>query len=69
MEELVVVSGKGYDEKGSNVMNARILLEGAVLEYEPLCVTKKTVKFRLQIGTHGGHPDANRKENSPLETV
>ena len=30
-----VVSGQGDDEEGANVLNFRIWLEGAVLEYEP----------------------------------
>ena len=40
MEGFGVVSGKGDDEEGANVLNVRIWVEGAVLEYEPRCVTK-----------------------------
>ena len=35
VEGFGVVSGQGNDEEGVNVLNAIILVEGAVLEYEP----------------------------------
>ena len=35
VERFGVVSGKGNDEEGDNVLNVRIWLEGAVFKYEP----------------------------------
>ena len=40
MEYFGVVSGKGDDEEGANVLNVRIWVEDAVLEYEPRCIAK-----------------------------
>ena len=35
-----MVSGQGKVKEGANVLNVRIWVEGAVLEYEPSCVAK-----------------------------
>ena len=45
IEGFGVVSGHGYDEEGASVLNVRIWVEGAVLEYEPRCVAKNQGKF------------------------
>ena len=37
-----MVSGQVDDQEGANVMDVRIWVEGADLEYEPRCVAKKT---------------------------
>ena len=36
-----MVSGKGDDKEGANVLNVKVWVAGAVLEYEPFCVAKK----------------------------
>ena len=33
-----MVSGQGDDKEGDNMLNVRIWVEGAILEYEPRCV-------------------------------
>ena len=38
MEGFGVVSGQGDDKEGENVLNIRIWVEGAALEYEPRCI-------------------------------
>ena len=55
-----MVSWKGNDEEGANMLKIRIWVEGAVLEYDPRCVAKNPGIFQLRIGTQGGgHQDAN----------
>ena len=68
VEVFGVVSGQVDDKEGANVLNVRIWVEGAVLEYEPCCVAKPPGKFRLRIGTQGRGADADTKENPALET-
>ena len=69
VEGFGVVSGQGDDEEGANVLNVSIWVEGAVLEYERGCVTKKRGEFWLSIGTTVGRPYADTKENPVLEYV
>ena len=40
MEGFILVSGQGNDKEGVDILNAIILVEGAVLEYERRCVAK-----------------------------
>ena len=40
VEVFRVVSGQVNYERVANVLNVRIWVEGAVLEYEPCCVAK-----------------------------
>ena len=55
-----MVSGKGDDEEGANVLNVRIWVEGAFLENEPHCVAKTQGKI-LTTYQHagGGRPDSD----------
>ena len=57
MEGLGAASGKGDDEECANVLNVRIWLEGAVLEYEPCWVAKTPWKILTAYRHAGG---ANR---------
>ena len=45
MEGFLVVTGQGDGEEGANVLNVRIWVEGAVLEYEPHCVAETPGKL------------------------
>ena len=64
-----MVLGQGDDKEGANILNVRIWVEGAVLEYETRCVKTKCGNFGLRVSTLGGRPDANTKENPVLETI
>ena len=45
VEESGVFSEQVDDEEGTNVLNVRIWVEGAVLEYEPHCIAKTPGKL------------------------
>ena len=64
-----MLSGQVYDEEVPNVLSVRILLEGAVLEYEPRCVAKTPGGILTKYWHAGGGLDANTKENPVSETV
>ena len=64
-----MVSGKGDDEEGANVLNVRIWVEDAVLEYEPRCIAKTAEKILTKYWHAGGRSDADTKGNPKLETV
>ena len=51
-----MVSGQGNDEEGANVLNVSIWVEGAVLEYERGCVTKKQGGISATYRHNGGAP-------------
>ena len=51
-----MVSGQGNDKEGANVLNVRIWVEGAVLEYEPRCVEKTPGEISNTYWQAGGAP-------------
>ena len=50
VEGFGMVSGKGNAKEGANILNVRIWVEGAVLEYEQRCVAKPPGKFSEETG-------------------
>ena len=65
-----MVSGQGNNEEGYNLLNVRIWVKGAVLEYKPRCVAKTPGKISTTYWHAGGaRLDADTKENTMLETV
>ena len=64
-----VVPGQGDDKKCDNVLNDRIWVEGAVLEYEPRCVAKTPGKISTTYQHAGGVTVCQYKGEPVLETV
>ena len=64
-----MVSGQGNEEEGANVLNVSIWVEGAVWNMKGAASQKNRGEFWLRIGTTGGRPYADTKENPVLEYV
>ena len=56
------MSRKGDDDKGANVLNIIILVEGYFLEYVSRCVAKSLGGFWLRNGTQAGRLDDDTKK-------
>ena len=56
------MTGQGDGEEGANVLNVRIWVEGAVLEYEPRRVEKNPGKFSTTYRHAWGAPGFRYEE-------
>ena len=64
MEGFRVVLGQGDDKEGANILNVRIWVEGAVLEYEPRYIANSLGGILTTYGHAEGVPGCRYKQKS-----